>query len=475
MKYAPLKNFVAGASAAEKCDVVPVVSPLNGEVLSEVPLSGPAELHHAVEAAARAFPAWSALTLRQRSQIFYRYRSLLESHTPQMASLIHEENGKTLDEARAEIVRAIEVTEFACALPQLATGESLEVSPGVWCEVNRHALGVVASITPFNFPAMVPHWTIPIALALGNAMIFKPSEKTPLTANLTAQLLQEAGLPEGVFNLVHGSKAAVEAICDHPAIQAVSFVGSTPVARQVYIRGTGQLKRVLALGGAKNHLLVLPDAAPEPTAANVVASMAGCAGQRCMAAASMVAIGDVRGVIEQVCREARRYVPGKNLGPVISSEAKQRIEAAIAEAVDTGAEILVDGRGAVVPGGEGGFYLGPTVLDLVRPEMRVAREEIFGPVLAILRAADVDEALAIENASPFGNAAAVYTQNGGLARDIVRQASAGMIGVNVGVPVPLEPFGFGGWNQSKFGVGDITGRSSIEFWTQAKKVTSRWA
>jgi malonate-semialdehyde dehydrogenase (acetylating)/methylmalonate-semialdehyde dehydrogenase len=333
---------------------------------------------------------------------------------------------------------------------------------------------VAASITPFNFPCMVPHWTIPIAVCLGNCLILKPSEKVPLTAGRTAALLQEAGLPDGVFNVVHGDRRVAEGICDHPGIAAVSFVGSTAAARQVYMRASSRLKRVLALGGAKNHLIVLPDADVQQTAENVVASMSGCAGQRCMAAATLVAVGEVEPILRQVCEEARRITPGKNLGAVISREAKERIERSITEAEQQGAQVLVDGRGATVPGCEGGFYVGPTVLDHVRPKMRIAQEEIFGPVLAIVRVRDVEEALDLENASPYGNAAAVYTQNGEAARAFIERAGAGMLGVNVGVPVPREPFGFGGWNDSRFGVGDITGKSSIGFWTQSKKVTTRW-
>jgi malonate-semialdehyde dehydrogenase (acetylating)/methylmalonate-semialdehyde dehydrogenase len=474
MKYPLIHNFVGGRPLESPGEHADVVSPLDGTLLSRVPLSGPQEVDAAVRSAAGAFPAWSALTLRQRSQVTYAYRELLRRHLDELAALIHEENGKTPDEALAELVRAVEVTEFACALPQLACGEVLEVSPGVECRVERAPLGVVASVTPFNFPAMVPHWTVPIALTLGNTMVFKPSEKVPLTAARTAELLAEAGLPPGVFNVVHGQRPAVEALCDHPDVRAITFVGSTPAARSVYVRATGRLKRALALGGAKNHLIVLPDARVGPTAANVVASMAGCAGQRCMAAAVMVAVGEVEPVIRQVCAEARGLVPGRNLGPVISAAAKARIEGSITEAEAGGARVLVDGRGAVVPGREGGFYVGPTVIDHVRPEMRIAREEVFGPVLAILRVRDVDEAVAVENASPYGNAAAVYTTNGAQARAIARRASAGMIGVNVGVPVPQEPFGFGGWNDSRFGVGDITGKSSLEFWTQSKKITTRW-
>jgi len=321
---------------------------------------------------------------------------------------------------------------------------------------------------------MVPNWTIPNAIALGNCMVLKPSEKVPLSAAKLAQLLTEAGLPDGVFSIVNGDSEIVEAICDHPGIVAVSFVGSTKVAKIVYQKATHHFKRVLALGGAKNHLVVLPDAKEDLTAQNVTASMSGCAGQRCMAASAMVGVGNVDHIIKKICEEARKIIPGKNLGAVISKEAKERIEKYITEAEQQGAKILVDGRGAKVEGNENGTYVGPTVIDFVKPDMAVAREEIFGPVLSIMRTETVDEAIAIENKNPYGNAASVFTQNGGYARYVMEKASAGMIGVNVGVPVPREPFSFGGWNESKFGVGDITGKSSIEFWTKLKKSTTKW-
>jgi malonate-semialdehyde dehydrogenase (acetylating)/methylmalonate-semialdehyde dehydrogenase len=281
-------------------------------------------------------------------------------------------------------------------------------------------------------------------------------------------------LPDGVFNIVNGDNEIVEAICDHSGIEAVSFVGSTKVAKIVYQRATGNFKRALALGGAKNHLMVLPDAKADMTAQNVAASMSGCAGQRCMAASAMVGVGNIDHIIDKICAEARKIVPGKNLGAVISKEAKTRIEKYITEAEQQGAKILVDGRNAKVEGKENGTYVGPTVIDYVKPDMAVAKEEIFGPVISIMRTQTLDEALAIENANPYGNAASVFTQNGGLARYVIDHASAGMIGVNVGVPVPREPFSFGGWNESKFGVGDITGKSSIEFWTKLKKSTTKW-
>jgi len=474
MKYAPVQNFLSGKFTPFAGEHAEVVSPLDGVLLSRVPLSGTKEVADAVGSAQRAFVTWSGDTHKQRAQVMYAYRDLLRRNLEELAGLIHEENGKTLDEARAELGRSIEVTEFACSLPQLAAGEVLEVSRGVECRVERAPLGVVASAAPFNFPSMVPHWTIPIAITLGNTMVFKPSEKVPLSAVRIAELLAAAGLPPGVFNVVHGQREVVEALCDHPAVRAITFVGSTPAAKNVYVRATSQLKRALALGGAKNHLVVLPDADVQPTAVNVVASMAGCAGQRCMAGATMVAVGDVDRIIQQICDEARRLVPGETLGPVISASARSRIESHIAAAEAAGAKVLVDGRGSIVKGREGGFYLGPTVIDHVRPEMAIAQEEIFGPVLAIIRTRDLEEAVTIENASPYGNAAAIYTTSGAAARKLARQASAGMIGVNVGVPVPVEPFGFGGWNDSRFGGGDITGKGSIEFWTQSKKITTRW-
>lgn len=475
MKYPPIQNFINGEfiSAATNRHL-PVISPVNGQLLSEVPLSGAAELEKAVTAATAAFHGWSKTPIKERVQVFFRYKTLLEKHMHELAALCSEENGKTHGESVAEIEKCIELTEFATSLPQLVTGEILEVSKGVECRTEHVPLGVVASIVPFNFPAMVPNWTIPNALALGNCMIIKPSEKVPLTLGRMALLLKEAGLPEGVFNIVNGDSEIVNAICDHPGIEAVSFVGSTKVAKLVYQRGTSKLKRVLALGGAKNHLIVLPDANTDMTAQNVVASMSGCAGQRCMAAGAMLAVGNVDAIIEKICFEARKVIPGKNLGAVISKEAKTRIEKYITEAETQGAKVLVDGRGVTVAGQEEGTFVGPTVIDFVKPEMAVAREEIFGPVISIIRTKTVDEALAIENANPYGNAAAVFTQHGGMARYIIEKASAGMVGVNVGVPVPREPFSFGGWNESKFGVGDITGKSSITFWTRLKKSTIKW-
>ncbi|MDH5414463.1 MAG: CoA-acylating methylmalonate-semialdehyde dehydrogenase [Flavobacteriaceae bacterium] len=473
-KQPEVKNFINGKFESNGHAIMEVMSPLDGSIISTLPLSNYDDVDKAVKAAQKAFPDWSAKTLKERVQVFFKYRTLLEEHTEELTKLVQLENGKTYDEAKAEVDKSIELCEFAVSMPQIVVNEVQEVSKGVECRIERKPLGVVASIAPFNFPNMVPHWTLPNALVLGNTMVMKPSELVPLSTMRMAALLKEAGLPDGVFNIVNGGKEVVEALCDHPNIEAVSFVGSTKVAKIVYKRATSTLKRCVALGGAKNHLLVLPDANPEMTASNVVASMSGCAGQRCMAASVMVGIDKVQHIIDRMVVEAKKIVPGKNLGSVISAQAKARIESYISEAEKNGAKILVDGRNTTVPGKEGGFYVGPTIIDYVTTDMSVAREEIFGPVISIIRAKDLDEAIEIENGSNYGNAASVFTQSGGLAKQVMEKASAGMIGVNIGVPVPREPFSFGGWNESKFGVGDITGRSSIEFWTQNKKTTTKW-
>jgi len=475
MKYSKVKNFINGQFAeAQTSQFMDVVSPVDGALLSQVPLSVQSELDAAVRSAKAAFKAWSQTPIKVRVQVFFKYKTLLEKNLVELSKLVEEENGKTYSEAVAEIEKAIELAEFACSLPQLVTGELLEVSKGIECRTEYVPLGVVASIVPFNFPSMVPNWTIPNAIALGNCMVLKPSEKVPLSVGRIAELLKEAGLPDGVLNIVHGDSKMVEAICDHQDIEAVSFVGSTKVAKIVYKRATSNLKRCLALGGAKNHLLVLPDAIPGMTAQNITASMSGCAGQRCMAASAMVGVGAVDHIIDQIVTESKKVIPGDNLGAVISKESMDRINNYITSAEKQGAKILLDGRNTVVKGKENGYYVGPTVIDHVTPEMDVAKEEIFGPVISIMRTNTLDEALAIENANPYGNAASVFTQNGGAARYVMTHASAGMIGVNVGVPVPREPFSFGGWNESRFGVGDITGKSSIEFWTKLKKSTTKW-
>ncbi|MCH8568707.1 MAG: CoA-acylating methylmalonate-semialdehyde dehydrogenase [Balneolales bacterium] len=468
------QNFINGSFVSNGSKQMDVFSPLDGSLISTVSLSSAKEVDDAVQAARKAYPEWSGRTIKDRVQVLYKYRELLEKHKDELTQICHVENGKTWSESMAEVDKSIELTEFACSLPQIIANEVQEVSRGVEVRLDRKPVGVVASIAPFNFPNMVPHWTIPNAIALGNCMILKPSEVVPMSATRIAELLKEAGLPDGVFNIVNGGKEVVEAICDHPDIKAVSFVGSTKVAKIVYKRATSNLKRCVALGGAKNHLIVLPDAHEEMTASNVVASMSGCAGQRCMAAAVMVGVDKVDHIVSRMVQEAKKVVPGDTLGSVISKEAKERIERYIDEAEAAGAKVLVDGRKAVVKGKEGGFYVGPTIVDYVTPDMAIAKEEVFGPVISIIRTKNLDDAILVENASEYGNAAAVFTQSGSAAKEVMERASAGMIGVNIGVPVPREPFPFGGWNDSKFGVCDITGKSSIEFWTQNKKTTVKW-
>jgi malonate-semialdehyde dehydrogenase (acetylating)/methylmalonate-semialdehyde dehydrogenase len=474
-KYPPVRNYIGGEFVAgDTHPHLDVFNPADGSVISRVPLSPGGEVDRAVQAAKRAFPAWAATPIKERVQVFFRYKTLLEQNIAELARIVTEENGKIDNEARAEVLKSAELTEFACSLPQITAGEVLEVSRGVECRVERFPVGIVASITPFNFPNMVPNWTIPNAIALGNCMILKPSELVPISAGRIAELLREAGLPEGVLNVVHGGQETVEAICDHPDIDAISFVGSTRVAKIVFRRGSANLKRVLALGGAKNHLIVMPDAEPEMTSNNVVASMSGCAGQRCMAASVLMAVDGSDHIIKRMVKIMKSMVPGTHIGPVISKEAKARIEAYITEAEKGGAKVLVDGRGYTVAGREDGYYVGPTLIDHVTPDMKIAQEEVFGPVMVVIRAKNVEEAVDVQHQSRYGNAASVFTESGGVARYVMENASAGMVGVNVGVPVPREPFSFGGWNESKFGVGDITGRGSLEFWTKSKKMTTKW-
>jgi malonate-semialdehyde dehydrogenase (acetylating)/methylmalonate-semialdehyde dehydrogenase len=475
LKFKEARNFINGTFIDSDAPTMEVISPLDGRTISTIPLSGATDLDNAVEYAMAAYNDWSSTPIKERVQILFIYRNLLNKYRDELTELVHIENGKIFSEAEAEVDKAIELTEFACSLPQIVPGEFLEVSKGVECRIERIPLGVVASITPFNFPNMVPNWTIPIVIGLGNCMILKPSEKVPLTAARLALILKEAGLPDGVFNVINGSQEIVEAICDHPSIKAVSFVGSTRVAKIVYKRATSNLKRCLALGGAKNHLIVLPDAQTEMTASNIAASMTGCAGQRCMAASAMVAVGEIDHIINKLVEEAKKIIPGKNLGAVISKEAKERIENYVTQAEKEGAKVLLDGRNVKVSGYENGFYVGPTILDFVIPDMAIAKEEVFGPVLAIMRTDSLEKAMEIEKSSIYGNAASVFTQNGRAAKFVADNASAGMIGVNIGVPVPREPFSFGGMNESKFGSSDITGKSSIEFWTQIRKTTTKWS
>ena len=469
-----IENFIGGKFIKYKNDTIPIYNPQEGRIIAEVVDSSNDNLDLAIKSASSAYKIWSAYTLKERAEIFYEFRNQLIINLDSLSKSIVEENGKTYGEAKAEVLKGIELTEFACSMPQIINDEIQEVSKGVECRSSHESIGIVASIAPFNFPIMVPMWTIPNALILGNCMIFKPSEQTPIGVSKIAELLKLSGLPDGVFNVINGDKKIVKAICKSEDISAVSFVGSTKIAKLVYQLSTQNLKRCIALGGAKNHLIVLPDADKEMASDDILASMSGCSGQRCMAASAMVGVGEVQEVIDKLVSKAKKMIPGKNLGSVISREAQKRIEIYIDEAEKEGAKIILDGRGTKVKGKENGYFIGPTILDYVSPKMKIAKEEVFGPVLSIMRTKEIDEAIKIENESRYGNASSVYTQDGKLADYVTSQVSAGMVGINIGVPVPREPFSFGGWNESRFGVGDITGKSSINFWTRLKKRTTKW-
>lgn len=469
-------NFAAGELVTSRSKRnLPVTNPATGETISLVPLSEASELDDAVKAAVKAQESWGATPVKDRVQVLFRFKRLLEDHTPRLASLINQENGKTVEEATGSIARAIECVEYSTSLPQIMGGEVLEVSRGVECKMIRQPLGVVAGIMPFNFPLMVPLWMVPLALACGNSFILKPSEQTPMSSTELAKLLAEAGLPGGVFSVINGDREIVEAICDHPQIKAIGFVGSSKIAKLVFERGCASGKRVRALGGAKNHLIVVPDADPEMTAANVAASVTGCAGQRCMAASVLLAVGNVEQIIHKIRDKMAAIVPGRDMGPVISKQALDRIKGYLDRAATDGAKLLLDGRKAQSQGSAGGNFIGASIIEASRPSHESACDEIFGPVLTILRCNTLEEALRIENANPYGNAAAIYTSSGRAAQYFADRASAGMIGVNVGVPVPREPFTFGGWNESRYGDGDITGRSAIDFWSLTKKITTKWS
>ena len=466
-------EWVRGSGAAWK-----IHSPYTGQVIGEAHTSTNADVAKAVEIAAHAQKAWGQTPIKERTRVMFNFRDILLRDQAAITHLKCSESGKTYAEGLAGLMKGIEVLEFALSLQNLDLGGKLEVSRGVTCEYKREALGVIANITPFNFPAMVPMWTIPISLTLGNAYVWKPSEKTPLTSTLIAAALKEAGLPAGLFTVLQGGRETVEAIIDHPLVKAIGFVGSSAVAKQVYIRGTQLGKRVLALGGAKNHILLLPDANPDLTGSGISDSFTGCAGQRCMAASVLLAVGDPKAIdplIAKTVERAKSLELGRDMGAIITRSQVEFLRAAIDRAEKAGAKVLVDGRKAKPPAGmEGGNWLGPTILDQVQPGSEASQVELFGPILSIIRCSDMTEALKIENASGYGNACSVFTSSGAHAERVVREASTGMVGVNIGVPVPREPFSFGGVSDSKFGHGDITGAHSLDFWSQIKKVTSKW-
>lgn len=473
--YGPCRNYVGGEWAdAASGQTLSVENPRHGKEIGKMVVSDGADVDRAVRAAAAAFPGWKATPMKERVQVLYRAKQIMEAKLEELSWLLSHENGKTFAEAQASVLKGIECIEMGCSLPNMVAGGQIDVSRGVNCAVTHEPLGVVAGIAPFNFPTMVPLWMLPQALVAGNCFVLKPSEQVPFSSMRLAEIFREAGLPKGVFNTVNGQRSVVEALVDHPEIKAVGFVGSTKVARIVYERGAKTGKRMLCLGGAKNHLVVVPDADLALTSQNVMASFTGCAGQRCMAASVLLAVGDVDPIIEKLVEHATHLKLGEEMGSIISAAAVERIQGYIQDAEKRGAKILLDGRNVARPPA-GGYWLGPTILDHVKPDMPAGCEEIFGPVLSIIRCRDLEEAIRIENESPYGNAAAIFTTSGGVARHAIERFKAGMCGVNIGVPVPREPFSFGGWNDSKFGHGDMTGVDGFRFWTKPRKVTTKWA
>jgi malonate-semialdehyde dehydrogenase (acetylating)/methylmalonate-semialdehyde dehydrogenase len=463
-----------------------VYNPSSGKVIARVPLCTTDEVNKVVEIAHEALPAWANKPVVDRCHVLFKFRELLVAHSDEIARLVTREHGKTLAEARASTQRGIEVVEFACGVPSLIMGQTIQnIAREVDCETIRHPVGVCVGITPFNFPAMVPLWMYPIAIACGNTFVLKPSEKVPLSAVLVGKFLQEAGLPDGVFNIVHGDKECVDALLHHPLVKAVSFVGSTGVAKYVYETGTKNGKRVQSAGGAKNHLIIMPDADLDQAVAALQSSAFGCAGERCMAGSIAVGVGDVANrLVDSLREKASKMRVGRtdtdqevDMGPVISREHMTKIEGYIDIAKSEGATVALDGRlakpGASAPG-PGGFILGPSILDQVHPDMRVAKEEIFGPVLSVIRAKTLDEALAIGKKSEYGNGASIFTRDGYAARQFKHHFNAGMIGINIGVPAPMAWFPFTGWNKSFFGDLHIQGTESIAFYTQQKMTMTRW-
>lgn len=453
-----------------------VTSPWTGQSIGSVGLSGPSDVEAIVAAAREPALRWAQTPIKERVKPLARFHELLTKALAEVSEVVALESGKTEAEAQAGLLRGLEVVEFAQSLPNLDRGGALEVSRGVTCEYRREPLGIVAGIAPFNFPAMVPMWMFPIAITLGNAFILKPSEKVPLTSCRLGELMLEAGYAPGLFSVLQGDRRAVEALIDHPEVRAVGFVGSTPAARAVHGRATGLGKRALCLGGAKNHLIVAPDANEAITVKSVVDSFTGCAGQRCMAGSVMVVVGEAERFVSKVVEAASKIELGRDMGALIDSAAVTRLNTGLAEAQREGARVLLDGREQHAPEGfEAGTWLGPSVIDQVTPDMQSAKVELFGPILSVIRVKTLDEALALERLSPYGNATSIFTQSGAVGSYVAERATSGMVGVNIGVPVPREPFSFGGTKDSKFGQGDMTGPAGVELWSNLKKITTKWA
>jgi len=457
-----------------------VTNPATGAAIAEVPFASAADVDRAVRAAQDAFLKWREVPVVDRVQVLYRYKALLDKHSDDVARLLTRENGKTLDDSRAEVRRMIQMVEVACGMPSLMMGDSLnDVAQGIDCKTIRQPIGVCAGVTPFNFPAMVPMWMHPFAIACGNTFVLKPSEKVPLTPTRAIELLHDAGLPAGVLNLVHGGKEAVDALLHHPLVKAVSFVGSTPVAKYIYATAAAEGKRVQALGGAKNHLVVMPDADMPKTVEAIIGSAFGAAGERCLAGSVLVPVGAAAGpLLDLLVKRAKALEVGDGerggveMGPLVTSDHCNRVAGYVEKGVAEGATPLVDGRER--KDAKGGFFLGPTIFDNVTPEMTIAREEIFGPVLSVIRVNTLDDAINLVNRSPFGNATAIFTSNGKSAREYSSRIEVGMVGVNVGVAAPMAFFPFAGWKNSFFGDLHAHGKDAVAFYTEQKVIMSRW-
>jgi len=462
----------------------PIFNPSTGEVIAECPVGDAQLVDEAVQAAQAAFPAWRDTPPVERARVFFRYRQLLEANFDRICACVSREHGKTLVEARGSIFRGLENVEYACGIPSLLMGDSLEnIARGVDCETMLQPLGVCAGITPFNFPAMVPLWMFPVALACGNTFVLKPSEKVPLSAVLIVELLEQAGLPKGVLNIVHGGREVVDALLTHPKVKAVSFVGSTPIARYIYETGTKHGKRVQANGGAKNYIVVMPDADVPKTVEALSTAAFGCAGERCMAGSTAITVGAAADRLLPTLVDAARAIkvgrtdrptPQPDMGPVITAQHRERVMSLVAAGEREGAKVICDGRGAKVADAPNGFFLGATIVDQVEHGTALAREEVFGPVLNVMRMDDLDHAIEQANKSAFGNGAAIFTNSGKAAREFKHRVKAGMVGINVGVPATMAMFPFTGWDESFFGDLHIQGREGVQFFTQQKVVSTRW-
>ena len=478
-----VEHWIGGTSTASSSTrTAEVYNPATGQVQARVLLAGTADVDQAVQTAKKAYAAWQDVSLTRRARIMFAFRNLVEQHADDLARLVSAEHGKVISDAKGEVIRGLEVVEFACGIPQLLKGEfSDQVSTDVDAYSFRQPLGVCAGITPFNFPAMVPMWMHPMAIVTGNTFVLKPSERDPSASMLVAELYAAAGLPDGVFNVVHGDKVAVDALLDHPDVAAISFVGSTPIASYVHRRASEQGKRVQALGGAKNHAVVLPDADLDFAAGQIISAGYGSAGERCMAISAIVAVGTAGDELVGRLRDMAAGIvvgPGddaaSDMGPIVTRQARDRIAGYVSRGEQAGATLVVDGRHLVVDGHEDGFFIGPSLFDHVATDMDIYTDEIFGPVLVVLRADSLGQAIELINANPYGNGTAVFTSSGHAARTFQRSVHVGMIGVNVPIPVPMAFYSFGGWKDSLFGDTHVHGAEGIRFYTRAKAITTRW-